>query len=194
MLNMRLRKLAALGAVTLLVVAGVAFVACNGSDDDTAGANTSVDEAAHVEGDGTAVADEAAHVDAADAGVRELTVAASDTFAYTPAELTLAAGERVRIMLDNTESALVHDFTVESIQVRDFTSEGVMHDMNESTDDGDVHEEASLDAEAPEVHVAVGPADTAYLEFTATEPGEYVFYCTVPGHREAGMEGTLIVR
>jgi plastocyanin len=31
------------------------------------------------------------------------------------------------------------------------------------------------------------------LDLTDVAPGEYVFYCTVPGHREGGMEGDLTV-
>jgi plastocyanin len=29
---------------------------------------------------------------------------------------------------------------------------------------------------------------------TSLKPGKYLYYCTVPGHREAGMQGTLTVK
>jgi nitrite reductase (NO-forming) len=34
---------------------------------------------------------------------------------------------------------------------------------------------------------------TVMLEFTVTQPGEFKYYCSVPGHRQIGMEGVLHV-
>lgn len=35
--------------------------------------------------------------------------------------------------------------------------------------------------------------DTTSVVFEATEAGQFSYYCTVAGHRQAGMEGTLVV-
>ncbi len=35
--------------------------------------------------------------------------------------------------------------------------------------------------------------DHADLYFVPVEPGEYEFFCELPGHREAGMVGTFVV-
>lgn len=44
-----------------------------------------------------------------------------------------------------------------------------------------------------DTHVAADPGETAIGGLRADEPGRYAFYCSVPGHREAGMEGVLVV-
>ena len=44
-----------------------------------------------------------------------------------------------------------------------------------------------------DVHVAAERGETAEGGLRADEPGRYTYYCTVAGHREAGMEGTLVV-
>ena len=42
-------------------------------------------------------------------------------------------------------------------------------------------------------HVAADAGETATGGLRADGPGRYTFYCAVAGHREAGMEGTLVV-
>jgi cytochrome c oxidase subunit 2 len=58
------------------------------------------------------------------------------------------------------------------------TAEDILHDFTID----------ELDA-----HVAADKGETAEGGLRADEPGRYTYYCSVAGHREAGMEGTLIV-
>ncbi len=43
-----------------------------------------------------------------------------------------------------------------------------------------------------DLRIEVQPGQTGTGQFTLP-PGTYAFYCSLPGHRESGMEGTLTV-
>lgn len=39
----------------------------------------------------------------------------------------------------------------------------------------------------------IAPGEVAYVEFYLNETGTFFFWCSVPGHRQLGMEGTFVV-
>jgi uncharacterized cupredoxin-like copper-binding protein len=109
-----------------------------------------------------------------------LTVEAVD-LSFTPMTLEVTAGQPVKLTLQNN-GALEHDFSITEIPMEGMAEEtgGTEHDMGDA-------------AAEPELHMAAAGGQGATLEFTPSTPGTYEFWCTVAGHKEAGMTGTLVV-
>lgn len=111
----------------------------------------------------------------------ELTVEMSD-FVYSPSSITLPAGQPVTLSLNNT-GKIEHDFVVEAI---DATTEVVQ-------DNGSNAHHAHGAEQNYDLHVSARPGETSIVKLTIAEPGTYKIICSVPGHKEAGMIGELIV-
>jgi plastocyanin len=60
--------------------------------------------------------------------------------------------------------------------------QGLTHDVAIENENGEEVGKTELIAES---------ATSATVDL---KPGTYTYFCTVPGHREAGMEGTLVVK
>ena len=94
--------------------------------------------------------------------------------AFDAAELSGSAGRVIEISLRN-DGVLPHDFTIDRLS-------------------GDVSPAAARAPGKFDVHVVLDARERAQVLVRATAPGRYVYYCSVPGHRGSGMEGTLTVR
>lgn len=47
--------------------------------------------------------------------------------------------------------------------------------------------------EKPSIHMNANSGQTVKIKFIPKETGVFKFYCSVPGHEEAGMQGELKV-
>src|SRR5687767_9123461 len=114
---------------------------------------------------------------ASQAGATELTVEATD-FAYNPASITVPVGQPVTLTFKNT-GKVEHDFVVDKMNVTDV----------EASDSGAAMHHQMGDTPDYDLHFFAGAGDTATLQFTALEPGTYEIFCTIEGHKAAGMIG-----
>ena len=101
--------------------------------------------------------------------------------AYEPARLVATVGESVEIAMQNV-GAVDHDLNVDGIAVRDV-------EARDATTGGHGHS-----GKLPTLHVAASPGKTATVRFVPTAAGTFEVWCSVAGHREAGMLAILEVR
>ena len=185
-------RMVKVGGVALLALALVALIsACGGSSSG------SDDAAGH--GDGGIV----------DSGDELVITIRTEDFKFVPDSVTIKVGQTVRLRLDNHDPVL-HDYTTDEAEFIVLEADGAAlgdHEVVAVAQGGDDAVVAShddddqdMDDMDPEAQVSLQPLHIAAegdehgeLVFEAIEPGEYVFYCSVPGHREAGMVGTIII-
>lgn len=107
-----------------------------------------------------------------------IVVTGTDQLTFEPDAFEMPAGAANTIGLASG-SGVEHDFVV-----ADAADVGAVR--GEDQDDADV--------EAGDLYVAQSDAgQTTNATLTIDEPGTYQVYCSVPGHREAGMTATLTV-
>ena len=110
----------------------------------------------------------------------EIAVEATD-FAYSPLSITIPAGQPITLTLKNS-GKVEHDFVIDKINVTDVAS----------SDSGPA-EHHQMHQPEYDLHFFARAGESSTLEFTALEPGTYEIFCSIEGHKEAGMIGKLIV-
>ena len=194
---MKSKTILKLIATGLLILAATVFLAaCSGPADEDPGHTDAA--AAHLDADadsnGTHDLDgdsDADHADSDDPdALAYLEVAPKDSLflvdmsqlAFTPSVIEVKAGEVIEIAIQNSEATL-HDFTIDKVDA----------DVHISYLGGTGQHAHEEQAKASDVHFALTEAGSGIVHLKIHEPGEYVFYCSVPGHQAGGMEGKLIV-
>jgi uncharacterized cupredoxin-like copper-binding protein len=97
-------------------------------------------------------------------------------FSYDPKKVILKKGQQVRLTLTNHDS-IEHDIEIKYFPVLIETEE---HHEGHTTQDADFHLHAS-------------PNKKSEMIFTPLKIGAFEFYCTIPGHKDNGMTGIIIV-
>lgn len=123
-----------------------------------------------------------------DAEAQEVEITAQDMY-FTPDALTLKAGEPVKLTFVN-HGSIDHDVVLAGISAETAMDDEMASGDGEHADvAGGEH---AMDTDDDSMHATASSHEQSTIEFTA-QAGRYDIYCSIPGHRESGMIGTLQV-
>lgn len=109
---------------------------------------------------------------------RTIEISMSDMMRFTPDSLNIKQGETVRLLIKNN-GRIPHEFVLGT--------------------KAEISEHAEMMKKNPEMeHVdassaRVAPGKTAEIIWQFTKPGKFLYACLIPGHWDAGMQGSVTV-
>lgn len=98
---------------------------------------------------------------------------------FVPARLEVKAGDQIKFVLRNN-GELEHEFVLAS------AAANLKHAEAMKKHPGMVHEEPN--------GRQLAPKKTGEMIWKFSKAGEFEYACLIPGHREAGMTGTIVVK
>ncbi|WP_349408558.1 cupredoxin domain-containing protein [Pseudalkalibacillus sp. SCS-8] len=116
---------------------------------------------------------------------------------FEPSTIKLKKDQEYEFVMTN-EGQVFHDFVEDELEIEMISmSEMPEHPEQTSMIDkllGTKKAYAHGDKkDMKTLHMNSNPGDTVSIKFIPKETGTFEFYCSVPGHKEAGMKGTIIV-
>ncbi|WP_262271684.1 cupredoxin domain-containing protein [Microvirga yunnanensis] len=99
--------------------------------------------------------------------------------AFAPERIEVAKGEQVQFVLRNG-GELDHELVIGTVEANRVHAEAMASHPNMAREDPNAKR--------------LGPKTSGVLRWQFTQAGTFEYACLIPGHREAGMVGTVVVK
>ena len=126
--------------------------------------------------------------------VTSITITGNDRMEFDITRFAVPAGAEITLIFDNIgrmpKEAMGHNLAVldKDMDPNVFATAAIRHPLTEYIPPEYADKVIATTA-------ILGPGESETLVFTApTEPGEYPYVCSFPGHTPAGMKGIMVVR